>query len=303
MKKLTYYLFILILAVGCSKDSDPDPGVQKPVPGGPGGESITITCNDDITINDIPQAARDFITEYYDGYKVDDVKRCTASGATYYEVEVESGNREFYIYFDGSGSHVATVDEQGNYSTSPPTRPPKIPGTGGGEIELTCNVEVPIAYLPEKAASLIYDKFPGFKIDDVKICTDGTSVKYWVVEVETETADELQFWVLFDEDGDYLAIADAQGNISTDPIDRVPPAGPDPNPPTYVTCGTSISFSDLPGPAQSFVTTNYLDNGWSIDDVEQCSDNNGKRSYKVELEKSGESDIDLYFDENGNNLN
>lgn len=55
----------------------------------------------EITESELPQAIRDAIKSNYAGYRVDDVEMIWQNNASTYEVELEKGQDEKHITFDG----------------------------------------------------------------------------------------------------------------------------------------------------------------------------------------------------------
>lgn len=60
------------------------------------------------------------------------------------------------------------------------------------------------------------------------------------------------------------------------------------------------NFTSLPQAVQTgYNATTYATNQWTIDDIDEIQRPDYETVYKIEVEKAGQADMDLYFDSNG----
>ena len=182
-----------------------NPPTQPVIPPDPGngGNPETVRCDIDFNYDNLPQSVKDHISTYYPNFTIDDVDVCKDGNGNIvaYQVEIEQGDSEYWLYFDTEGNFLIVFDKFGNNTTEPPNPGNINPPGGGNEKTVYCGSEIPTSDVPQAILNDVATRFPDRTIDDVEVCHDEDGILAYDFELEGGAGEIHAF---YDKDGNFL---------------------------------------------------------------------------------------------------
>ena len=192
---------------------------------GNGGTPIDIRCDIDFSYDNLPPAVKSHVDTYYPNFKIDDVDVCKDGNGNIvaYEIELEQGESEYWLYFDTNGGFLIAFDKFGNNTTEPPKQGNITPPGGGTETVYYCGSEINKSEVPTKILDYLATNYPNHTLDDVEVCHDSQGILAYDAEMEGP----FEIHVFFDKDGNFVGTSndDFDGDDGPDNCDDC--EGPD----------------------------------------------------------------------------